>query len=193
MLRSSLYKHLTNSFYSPYLIQRSFYSSTSYPSLATPTSTPTQKAARNYDNPIWKTASMKGTGLGSTFTGQSGTHKIVTDEPHGSNTAATPLETLLAALAGCEHATSMYLAKKLLKINIESMDIDLTGEYDARAILGVQGIPAKFQTVRGSITVKTDGTQEQVQQLADLMPQYCPVANLFKSAGVKMDVVWKKA
>ncbi len=91
-------------------------------------------------------------------------------------------------------------------------------EVDVRGFRGVEGVPARYQTVRVKALVKTDAPQEKVDELAHLVraPPHlevhfrshtpcsltrssllqvhkkCPVAVLFHDAGVQMDVSWTK-
>jgi hypothetical protein len=62
--------------------------------------------------------------------------QVVTDEPvslGGADTAATPLQTALVALMGCEQATIVYLAKKM-GVTIDNVQFDLTAEYGTSCI-----------------------------------------------------------
>jgi putative redox protein len=122
-------------------------------------------------------------------------HQVITDEPKkagGSDTGPTPLQTVLAALAGCEQATATYIAKEM-GINLKSITFNIEGEFDARGFLAVEGVPARFQKVKVNARVQTDASQQQIDELAKQVHRRCPVACLFHCAGVQMDATWTKA
>lgn len=146
--------------------------------------------------PMWKKVRITaaGTGMRTVAKEEGEGHEVVMDEPQkmgGTDTGATPLHTLLASLAGCEHATAMLLARQM-KIKLDSITFDIEGDYDVRGFRGVEGVPARYQTVRVKALVKTDAPQEKVDELAHLVHKKCPVAALFHDAGVQMDVSWTK-
>jgi len=144
--------------------------------------------------PKIKTISVTGMGTGSKMVSKLQDHTLIMDEPGvGGNKGPTPLSTALGALIGCENATAKWLSRKELKIEIESIEFRIEGEYDTRGFLGVEGVPPRFQRVKGVALVKTTGTQEQVDELAQLTAKRCPVASLFTDAGVKLEIEWKKA
>ncbi|XP_004343880.2 hypothetical protein CAOG_07156 [Capsaspora owczarzaki ATCC 30864] len=144
---------------------------------------------------MWKRTAIQGTGVGVKFTATADKHTVVTDEPvklGGTDSATTPLHTLLVALCGCEQATAAFISKKL-GFTIDSIDMQIEGELDVRGIIGVESVPARFQTVRGTALVKTSASQEQIDGLKKEVMLKCPIANLFTAAGVKMEVEWRKA
>ena len=69
--------------------------------------------------PREKLYSITGTTQGTTSTSQTRGHTLRTDTPPsggGKDTAPQPVETLLAALIGCEGATADFVARMLRKL-----------------------------------------------------------------------------
>jgi len=144
--------------------------------------------------PIWRSIKATGTGKGVSCVGDAENHTIRTDEPvaqGGRDEAATPLHTLLVALMGCETATAHFTAKRL-GIKIDSLSFEFEGVYDLRGWKAQANVPARFQTLKGVVTVETNGTQADVEKLQQMVYRVCPVASLFIDAGVSMQVAWKK-
>jgi len=152
-------------------------------------------SSRDVTKPMWKEIAATGVGRKSTLEARAEDHTIIVDEPKnlgGENRGPSPLHTMLAALMGCETATTSYVARKQ-NIQVHSLTYDLKAVYDLRGIMGMaKDVPARFQRVYGTVVVDTSGTQAQVEELGRQMLTRCPVANLFAAAGVKMDVKWTK-
>eukprot|EP01137_Pigoraptor_chileana_P032682 Opistho-2@22438 len=109
-----------------------------------------QFATATATGPRWEKIEITGNATGMKTTTKAKNHEIVTDEPSklgGTDSAATPLQTLLASLIGCEHATAMFLAKKR-RVEIKSIEFSAEAEYDLRSFMGVEGVPARFQRLK---------------------------------------------
>lgn len=57
-------------------------------------------------------------------------------------------------------------------------------------MLGAEGVSPHFQRVENTIWFETDESEERIGQLKEIVEQRCPVYNLFKDAGVKIDLNW---
>jgi len=106
------------------------------------------------------------------------------DEPAellGTNTAANPQENLMAAMNACMAAT--YVAACAMQgIELESLEIETTGELDLRGFLGLNAaIPAGYEGVDYTVRIKGDGTEEQFrnvhQWVRKTSPNYYNLAN----------------
>ena len=118
---------------------------------------------------------------------------VYTDEPDslgGTNSAPSPLETVLVALVGCDGviingvATAMGFA-------YAGVDFACEAQIDVRGPKGVAGIRPYFETARLEITVFTDEPDARFQQLRKNVEYRCPVMNLLNAADVAMDVTWE--
>ena len=117
-------------------------------------------------------------------------HILVSDEK-GTNTGPTPLEMCLSSLLGCEGVIINRCAEAM-RFEYTGVDIEADGEVDQRGSRGVQGVRPFFNWVRVKIRVHTEETQERLDRLARNVEYRCPVMNLFRSADVKLDVIWEK-
>jgi uncharacterized OsmC-like protein len=117
---------------------------------------------------------------------------VYTDEPAslgGTNSAPSPLETVLVALVGCDGviingvATAMGFA-------YAGVDFACESQIDIRGPKGVPGIRPYFETAKLEITVYSDETAARFEQLRKNVEFRCPVMNLLDAAGVAMDVTW---
>lgn len=119
---------------------------------------------------------------------------VYTDEPAslgGTNSAPSPLETVLVALVGCDGviingvATAMGFA-------YAGVDFSCESQIDVRGPKGVPGIRPYFETASLDITVYSDEPDERFQQLRKNVEFRCPVMNLLNAAQVNMSVNWIK-
>ncbi len=116
--------------------------------------------------------------------------EIVTDEPTGSNTAPTPLETVLSALVGCEGVIINRCAEAM-KFAYSGVEFACAGQVDARGSRGVVGVRPHFETVDLKVTLHTNEPPERVAKLRKNVELRCPVMNLLSDAGVEMNVAWE--
>lgn len=117
---------------------------------------------------------------------------LATDEPSslgGTNTAPSPLETALASLVGCDGVIINGVAKAM-GFSYESVDFKCESEIDVRGPKGVPGIRPFFQRCGLDIIVTSDESDARFEQLIKNVEFRCPVMNLFRSAGVEMEVNW---
>jgi len=101
------------------------------------------------------------------------------------------LEALLGALAGCESATASFHAKKS-GINFQGISYKIEADYDFRAHLEGEKVPNRFTQVRVEAEVLTDGSQEDVDKLDELVKTFCPIYNMIKLSGVDIQTKWIK-
>ncbi|MFG0285315.1 MAG: OsmC family protein [Phycisphaerales bacterium JB039] len=90
------------------------------------------------------------------------------DEPLelcGTNTQANPQEYLFAAMNACLAAT--YVAACAVNgIELESLEIETTGEIDLRGFLAIDArVPAGYEQVQYTVRIKGSGTPEQFEQI----------------------------
>lgn len=117
-----------------------------------------------------------------------------TDEPAslgGTNSAPSPLETVLIALVGCDGVIINGVAKAM---NFEYAGVDFACEsqIDVRGPKGVPGIRPYFESGSLDITVYTDEPDNRFETLCKNVEFRCPVMNLLSAANVEMAVTWTK-
>ena len=95
----------------------------------------------------------------------------------GEDQAPNPVEFVLHALAACLTTSLVYHAAAR-GIRIESVESQLEGDLDLRGFLGLSDEVRKgFQKIRARFTVKSDASQEQLQELTTFSPVYDTIAN----------------
>lgn len=117
-------------------------------------------------------------------------HVLVTDEK-GTNTGPTPLEMALSSLLGCEGVIINRCAEAM-QFAYSAVDLEADGEVDQRGSRGVQGVRPYFNWVRMRIRVHTGEPEDRFARLVRNVEYRCPVMNLFRSAGVEVDVRWER-
>ena len=117
-------------------------------------------------------------------------HQIVTDEPRDGDTGATPLETTLSALLGCEGVIIDRCAKAM-RFRFSGIDMEAEGEVDARGSRGVRGVRPYFNWVKLNIRIHSDESPERLERLKKNVEYRCPVLNLFREADVDVEADWE--
>lgn len=116
--------------------------------------------------------------------------EVITDEVSGGNTGPTPLETVLAALLGCEGVIINRCAEAM-KFDYAGVDLECEGTVDARGSRGVVGVRPHFQSVALKVRIQTNEPAERVAKLRKNVESRCPVMNLLADADVEMIVEWQ--
>ncbi|MCR9085296.1 MAG: OsmC family protein [Rhodobacteraceae bacterium] len=117
-------------------------------------------------------------------------HVVITDEKE-SNTGPTPLELALSSLLGCEGVIINRCADAM-GFKYSAVDLDADGEVDQRGSRGVVGVRPYFNSVKMRIRVHTEETEDRFQRLIRNVEYRCPVMNLYREAGVTLDVTWER-
>lgn len=119
---------------------------------------------------------------------------VYTDEPAslgGSNTAPSPLETVLVALVGCD-GVIIHGVATAMGFDYAGVDFACESQIDVRGPKGVPGIRPYFESGKLDITVYTDESEARFAQLCRNVEFRCPVMNLLAAAQVDMDVTWTR-
>ena len=123
---------------------------------------------------------------------QAGRHSILIDEPPlfgGEDAAPSPVEMLMAALAGAINAIGQYTAKEL-GMTVRRLDIAVDGGCDAARFFGrsMEG-RAGFTEIRATLTLDSDAGPETAAQWLEQVRQRCPVLdNLTAPAAVRLEL-----
>jgi len=116
-------------------------------------------------------------------------HIVVTDE-RGTNTAATPLETLLSSLLGCKCAI-IHKVAAAMRFDFSAIELDAVADLDMRGINGVRGVRPYFSKVDLIIKVCSNESEKKFDRLLKNVEYRCPVMNLFVSADVEVNIDWQ--
>lgn len=117
---------------------------------------------------------------------------VYTDEPGslgGTNSAPSPLETVLVALVGCD-GVIIHGVATAMQFDYSGVDFACESQIDVRGPKGVPGIRPYFESGKLEITVYSDEPDSRFRQLAKNVEYRCPVMNLLSAAKVDMEVTW---
>jgi len=92
---------------------------------------------------------------------------ITLDDPEplgGVDNAPSPVETLLAALAGCVTSATATNAA-LFGVPIDGLDIDMEGDIDMRGLLGHdKSVRNGFSDIRYTVTIQSPAPEDKVRR-----------------------------
>lgn len=107
-------------------------------------------------------------------------HEFTIDEPAirgGDDRGPTPVETMLAAQAGCLNVAGNVVASDM-DADIRIRDIDIEGELDTRKIQGESDDPrAGVQHLDVSMRIESDEDEETIREWARRTEERCPVTD----------------
>lgn len=120
-------------------------------------------------------------------------HRLIIDQPASSNgqdAGPTPLEYLVASLAGCMGAIGRIVARQQ-KLNIRWMDFVVEGDIDVDGLLGrPTASRVGFQGFRIKARIDGDLSPEQKQAFLHEVEKRCPVSeNLLNATPIGIEVV----
>jgi uncharacterized OsmC-like protein len=106
------------------------------------------------------------------------------DEPPvllGSNTAANPVEMVLAALGSCLAVGFAYSAA-IQDINLESMELEVKGNLDLQGFLGIsKEVRPGYQNVQVICRLKSDAPVEKIKELFEHVIDTSPVTDIIRN------------
>lgn len=117
---------------------------------------------------------------------------FATDEPvsrGGTNDGATPVETVMGGLCGCDAVITGMVAD-LLKFEYGEIEYVCDAEIDPRGVHGVEGFRPYFEKVTLKKTIQTNEPADRIEKLKKNVEQRCPVSNLIRDAGVDLHIEW---
>lgn len=116
----------------------------------------------------------------------------IIDEPEargGTNLGLTPTETLMASLIGCTNVISSRIAHKM-GIRLEDMQVSLSADFNRIGTMLEEEIERPFSDIVMDISVASDGTPAQLDQLRADLAKFCPIAKVIRGSGVTITENW---
>jgi len=105
---------------------------------------------------------------------------IIVDEPEsmgGKDEGATPLELVLASLAGCYTVVGNFAAREL-EFELRGLDIEIEGEMNPARFAGKSREErAGFQSININIKVDSDADSETLKKWIGIIEDRCPVTD----------------
>ncbi|MFW6119428.1 MAG: OsmC family protein [Petrotogales bacterium] len=106
--------------------------------------------------------------------------EMIVDEPDqfgGTNDGATPVEYVLASLAGCLNVVGHMVAKEL-DFEIRSLSFDISGPLNAEKLFGKDTSDrAGYKNIQVTIRVDTDADEETLNKWVETVENRCPVSD----------------
>lgn len=123
--------------------------------------------------------SINGKSLSPTlYKGESRQFSLSIDEPEalgGKDTAANPVEYLLAGYAGCLNVVLNLVAKEK-NIAIKELKINIDGDINPEKFLGVSNKErAGFQSLNVYIDIDSAASEDEISELIEVVKNRCPV------------------
>ncbi len=104
--------------------------------------------------------------------------ELIVDEPEilgGEDSAANPVEYLLAGYAGCLNVVFGIVAKEL-NIEIKNLEINIDGDINPAKFLGISDEErAGFKSLNVDIKLETNADDEKEALLIQTVKNRCPV------------------
>ncbi|MCQ4327522.1 osmotically inducible protein C [Stutzerimonas stutzeri] len=128
-----------------------------------------------------KTISARGQmNAGMAIEVECGSHRLIMDQPKnaaGQDLGPTPLEAIMAAVAGCFGTIGRIIAHQQ-KIELRGMHFEIEADYDPAGLLGrdPEARPG-FHELRVKVEIDADLDQAGKQALLKQIEQRCPVAD----------------
>lgn len=142
------------------------------------------------------TQRARGTGVSHARTDVTvGNHTVQIDEPvvrGGTDTGPSPTEMSLAALIACTNVIGGKCAEKL-GVEIGHLTIDASCEFDRRGVTLQEEVDIPFTAVTLDIVADGSASAADLARVAAETEKFCPVAKLYRGAGTKLEVTWRKA
>ena len=119
-------------------------------------------------------------------------HTVVIDEPAvrgGSDSAATPLETMLASFLACLNVISHLIAEEM-GIEIDDLSMSLDATFDTDGIRNTTPTSLPFPEVALTMNITTSASDAEIAQLREDLEKRCPVTVILTQAGTKINATW---
>lgn len=106
---------------------------------------------------------------------------VTVDEPPelgGKDSAANPVELVLAALGTCQEI--MYAAyASVMDIELESVKVNVRGYLDLKGLLGMdEHVPPGYKRITFETEIKSPASESQLETLVHTVERTCPVLDI---------------
>jgi len=105
---------------------------------------------------------------------KAGNYEIVLDKLGGE--APSPIDYVLAALAGCFNIVATLVAKDM-GINIEDLKVEVEGVFNPGKLYGQGNERAGYKEIKVKVKVKTDADEETLKKWLEQVEERCPVSD----------------
>lgn len=116
---------------------------------------------------------------GFTIEADAGKHKIIIDQPapSGSDSGASPLHHMFAALGGCFITLGTIISRQK-GIDLKNMSVKIEGEYDPAYLMGkTKEGRAGFTKIKIAADIDADISDAEKEALLKEIDERCPVSD----------------
>lgn len=107
----------------------------------------------------------------------------------GGILSPSPLQYLLASLAGCLQITAGMVAEEM-KINLEDLKVEIEAVFNPAGFYGKDKERVGFKEIKAILKIKSDQSEEKLKELLAQVEKRCPVSdNLVNPTPVEITVV----
>ena len=103
--------------------------------------------------------------------------ELISDEPQdmgGSDEGPNPVEYILVGLGSCLCIMARMLSRKM-RLDLESVSVDVEGDIDLRGMEGAEDVRAGFQQVRAELNIDGEISEDDKEKLLNMIELSCPV------------------
>lgn len=114
---------------------------------------------------------------------------LASDEPAGlggTDLAPNPVEQLLAALGNCL-AVGYAANASVAGIELEAVDIRISGDLDLHSFLGLRPGHAGFSSIRAEVFIRSDAAEDDLEALHRTVTGTSPVGHTLSSS-IPLDI-----
>ncbi len=119
-------------------------------------------------------------------------HVLVVDEPeerHGTDEGMTPLETLLAAFAGCTNVILHKIAgERGVTLRIGAINVE--GHLDPRGVRRNVQVERAFPEIDLEVSCATDADAATLEEIRRELRHRCPVSHVLRASGSEVRETW---
>ena len=119
-------------------------------------------------------------------------HELVIDEPEirgGSDTGATPLETMLSSYLACLNVISHLIAREM-EVELDDMSFALDATFDTRGFSSVEPTDLPFPELDLTVNVTTAADDAALEKLKADLSLRCPMTVVLTAAGTRINSTW---
>lgn len=123
-----------------------------------------------------------------------GSPHVIRAEGHpafgGKDSAPSPLDYALGALASCNQVTTFIVARDV-GVALGRFSVDVRAELDNSVLVfGAEGNP-NFSSITLDVAVETDADEAAFARLASEVERRCPLTQLYVRSGVRVINNWR--
>ena len=99
----------------------------------------------------------------------------------GVDAAATPVESVVAAFAGCLTG-GIATNASLFEIPIDALEVEMEADIDLRGLLGHdKSVRSGFTDIRYTVTIQSSASEEQLRKCKETIDRKSPVGDTLRN------------